>query len=56
MDILVSKVIDVIYAQTVLTKEDLIRLKKKSGRYSTKGALQVAVNHYINCANANNNI
>ena len=39
----------IIYAQTVLTDEDLDRLKKKTGEDSTKGALATAVRHYLEC-------
>ncbi len=37
----------IIYAQTVLTAEDLDRLKKKTGTDSTKEALSTAVQHLI---------
>ncbi|UZE91948.1 MAG: DUF5371 family protein [Methanosarcinales archaeon] len=39
----------IIYAQTVLTAEDLDRLKKKVGTDSTKEALSTAVQHYLEC-------
>ncbi len=41
--------IDIIHAQTVLAREDLERLKKKSGISQTKKALQAAVDHYLKC-------
>ncbi|MDI6888645.1 MAG: DUF5371 family protein [Methanocellales archaeon] len=41
--------VKIIYAQTVLTDEDLKRLKKKTGTDSTKEALATAVQHYLEC-------
>ena len=37
------------YASTLLLREDLERLKKKTGVQEVKKALQIAVNHYIKC-------
>lgn len=39
----------ILHAQTVLTDEDLRRLKKKTGEDSTKEALSTAVQHYLEC-------
>ncbi len=39
----------ILHAQTVLTDEDLNRLKKKTGEDSTKEALATAVQHYLEC-------
>jgi len=39
----------ILHAQTVLTDEDLKRLKKKTGEDSTKEALAIAVQHYLEC-------
>ena len=37
------------YVQTILTKTDLEKLKKKTNQPTTKGALAVAVEHYLAC-------
>jgi hypothetical protein len=37
------------HAQTVLEESDLLALKKKTGESSTKDALAIAVQHYLEC-------
>lgn len=39
----------IVHAQTVLTQSDLKELKEETGEKTTKGALQEAVEHYIEC-------
>ncbi|ATU07818.1 DUF5371 domain-containing protein [Methanohalophilus portucalensis] len=39
----------IVHAQTVLTDEQLEALKKKSNESSTKDALSIAVQHYLEC-------
>jgi len=39
----------IVHAQTVLTDEQLEALKKKSNETSTKDALSIAVQHYLEC-------
>lgn len=41
--------IDIIYAQTVLVKEDLEKLKRKAGVQETQKALRRAIQHYLEC-------
>ncbi len=37
------------HAQTVLTVDDIERLKEKTGEISTKDALAKAVSHFLDC-------
>jgi hypothetical protein len=39
----------IVHAQTVLAEEQLDALKKKTNEPSTKEALSVAVQHYLEC-------
>ena len=39
----------IVHAQTVLTEDQLQELKKKSNEPSTKEALSIAVQHYLEC-------
>ncbi|MBP2029182.1 hypothetical protein J2755_000102 [Methanohalophilus levihalophilus] len=39
----------IVHAQTVLTEEQLEALKKKANESSTKEALSVAVQHFLEC-------
>ncbi|MCD4806210.1 MAG: DUF5371 domain-containing protein [Methanococcoides sp.] len=39
----------IVHAQTVLTEDQLEELKKKSNEPSTKEALSIAVQHYLEC-------
>lgn len=39
----------IMHAQTVLTVEDIERLKEKTGEISTKDALAKAVSHFLDC-------
>jgi hypothetical protein len=41
--------VKIIHAQTVLAEDDLIALKSKCGESSTKEALSIAVQHYLEC-------
>ncbi len=41
--------IELVYVQAPFTKDDIEQLKKKTGASDTKKALQIAVDHYINC-------
>lgn len=41
--------VKIVHAQTVLPEEDLIALKKKCNEPSTKEALSIAVQHYLEC-------
>jgi hypothetical protein len=41
--------VKIVHAQTVLTEEELEALKKKSNEPSTKEALSIAVQHYLEC-------
>lgn len=37
------------HAQTILTEEDILKLKAKTGISSIKNALAKAVEHYLEC-------
>ncbi len=39
----------IMHAQTVLTVDDIERLKEKTGEISTKDALAKAVSHFLDC-------
>ncbi|AKB84686.1 MULTISPECIES: DUF5371 family protein [Methanococcoides] len=39
----------IVHAQTVLAEEQLMELKKKCNSSSTKEALTIAVEHYLEC-------
>ena len=39
----------IVHAQTVLPEDVLKELKKKTGQSTTKDALAVAVEHYLEC-------
>ena len=39
----------IVHAQTVLAEDDLLALKKKCNEPSTKEALSLAVQHYLEC-------
>ena len=39
----------IVHAQTVLTEDELTALKKKCNESSTKEALSMAVQHYLEC-------
>lgn len=39
----------IVHAQTVLTEDELAALKKKCNESSTKEALSMAVQHYLEC-------
>ncbi len=39
----------IVHAQTVLAEEQLEQLKKKCNNTSTKEALSIAVQHYLEC-------
>ncbi|MEM2924904.1 MAG: DUF5371 family protein [Methanocellales archaeon] len=41
--------IELVYVQAPFTKEDIEQLKRKTRASDTKKALQIAVEHYINC-------
>jgi hypothetical protein len=41
--------VKIVHAQTVLTEEELAALKKKCNEPSTKEALSIAVQHYLEC-------
>ncbi|MFA0822574.1 MAG: DUF5371 domain-containing protein [Methanomethylovorans sp.] len=41
--------VKIVHAQTVLTEEELEALKKKCNEPSTKEALSIAVQHYLEC-------
>ncbi|MBC7085938.1 MAG: DUF5371 domain-containing protein [Methanomethylovorans sp.] len=41
--------VKIVHAQTVLTEEELEALKKKANEPSTKEALSIAVQHYLEC-------
>ncbi len=41
--------VKIVHAQTVLTEDELAALKKKSNESSTKEALSIAVQHYLEC-------
>jgi hypothetical protein len=41
--------VKIVHAQTVLTEEELMALKKKCNESSTKEALSMAVQHYLEC-------
>ena len=41
--------VKIVHAQTVLAEEDLIALKQKCKEPSTKDALSIAVQHYLEC-------
>lgn len=41
--------VKIVHAQTVLTEEELAALKKKCNETSTKEALSIAVQHYLEC-------
>jgi hypothetical protein len=38
-----------VYVQSILPQEDVIALKKKSGKSSIKDAIEKAVDHYLKC-------
>ncbi len=44
----------IVYAQTVLRSEDILKLKQKTHKGSIKDALQDAVEHYLNCPGQHN--
>jgi len=39
----------IVHAQTVLSEDDLVALKQKCKESSTKEALSIAVQHYLEC-------
>jgi hypothetical protein len=41
--------IELVYVQAPFIKEDIEQLKRKTKVSDTKKALQIAVEHYINC-------
>ena len=41
--------VKIVHAQTVLTEDELAALKKKCNESSTKEALSIAVQHYLEC-------
>ncbi|MDY0386851.1 MAG: DUF5371 family protein [Methanolobus sp.] len=41
--------VKIVHAQTVLTEDELVALKKKCNESSTKEALSMAVRHYLEC-------
>ncbi len=41
--------IELVYVQAPFTKDDIDQLKRKTKVPDTKKALQIAVDHYINC-------
>ena len=41
--------VKIVHAQTVLSEDDLIALKQKCKESSTKEALSIAVQHYLEC-------
>ncbi|WP_094229206.1 DUF5371 family protein [Methanolobus psychrotolerans] len=41
--------VKIVHAQTVLTEDELAALKKKCNESSTKEALSMAVQHYLEC-------
>jgi hypothetical protein len=41
--------VKIMHAQTVLTVDDIERLKEKTGEISTKDALAKAVSHFLDC-------
>lgn len=43
----------IVHAQTVLTEDELAALKKKCNETSTKEALSIAVQHYLECEYTN---
>ncbi|PTD94155.1 hypothetical protein C9439_03665 [archaeon SCG-AAA382B04] len=45
--------VKIVHAQTILTESDLNELKEEAGEETTKGALQQAVDHYIECPYTN---
>jgi hypothetical protein len=45
-------VIELKIVSTVLLKEDLEKLKEKTGAHEVKKALQIAVEHYLKCPRA----
>lgn len=44
-----KKHMKIVHAQTVLAEEQLPELKKKCNSSSTKDALSIAVEHYLEC-------
>jgi hypothetical protein len=40
---------NIVYVQSVFPEEDVIALKKKSGKSSIKDAVSKAVYHYLQC-------
>lgn len=40
---------NIVYAVTIISEDDLIALKLKTGEKTVKGALNEAVAHYIKC-------
>ena len=45
--------VKIVHAQTVLAEEDLDTLKEKCNVSSTKDALSIAVQHYLECEYTN---
>jgi hypothetical protein len=45
--------VKIVHAQTVLTEDELAALKKKCNESSTKEALSMAVQHYLECEYTN---
>jgi len=45
--------VKIVHAQTILTEDDLNELKKETGEGTTKGSLQEAVEHYLECPYTN---
>jgi|Deesub1362A_J573_1020465.scaffolds.fasta_scaffold00261_11 hypothetical protein len=41
--------VKIVHAQTVITVEDLLALKEKTGESSTKDAIAKAIEHYLKC-------
>ncbi|RLG22110.1 hypothetical protein DRN72_02960 [Methanosarcinales archaeon] len=41
--------VKIVHAQTVITIEDLLALKEKTGESSTKDAIAKAIEHYLKC-------
>ncbi|TAN41545.1 MAG: hypothetical protein EPN24_04075 [Candidatus Methanoperedens sp.] len=41
--------VKIMHAQTVLTVDDIERLKEKTGEINTKDALAKAVSHFLDC-------
>lgn len=48
---MVNILIELVYVQAPFTKDDIEQLKRKTRAGDTKKALQIAVDHYINCEN-----